>query len=156
MDFRFVSPTEETTRRLGKRLGMLVHGGDVLALCGPLGAGKTTLVQSLAEGMGLQARIRSPSFIMVQRYPGNPVLVHVDAYRLSPEDFRDLGLDEEMNNQTVVAIEWADHVPASLLTDAVVIVMRHLTDGREMVIRKSNERSAELIEGLRCVEDSGS
>ena len=109
--------TEEETRALGRQLGEQAGPGTVFLLSGYLGAGKTCLVMGIAAGLGLDPdRVHSPSFIMVNRYEGNPPLHHVDLYRLEPgEDLSDLGLEELFQSPGVTAIEWSERLPAAAL-----------------------------------------
>ncbi|MCZ9309351.1 tRNA (adenosine(37)-N6)-threonylcarbamoyltransferase complex ATPase subunit type 1 TsaE [Corynebacterium uberis] len=108
----------QQTQQLGERIGQAVRAGDVLILDGPLGAGKTTLTQGIARGMGISARVTSPTFTIAREYhPGGdaPALIHVDAYRLmggqdaGPGDALDalesLDLDAQLDSAVVVA-EW--------------------------------------------------
>ncbi|MEK6676445.1 MAG: tRNA (adenosine(37)-N6)-threonylcarbamoyltransferase complex ATPase subunit type 1 TsaE [Planctomycetota bacterium] len=103
----------EETLQFGERLGRLFVGGEVLGLVGSLGAGKTQLVKGIALGNGLDdpRKVTSPTFTLVQEYPGRLTLFHVDAYRL--QDMREmasLGLDEMVRPDSVLVIEWADRV----------------------------------------------
>ena len=104
----------DATTELGRRLGAaLAAGGGVIALSGHLGAGKTTLVKGLAEGLGVAAArdVTSPTFLRVVRFDGRMPLVHVDAYRMKgPLDLVELGLDEDMAGRACVAIEWPEIV----------------------------------------------
>jgi tRNA threonylcarbamoyladenosine biosynthesis protein TsaE len=106
-DFRWHSL--EDTQRFGRALGALLHGGDLLVLTGDLGAGKTTLTQSIAEGLGVRGPITSPTFVIARVHPslvGGPELVHVDAYRLgSAVELDDLDLDADLD-ASVVVVEW--------------------------------------------------
>jgi tRNA threonylcarbamoyladenosine biosynthesis protein TsaE len=114
----------EATQRLAARLGEHLQVGDVIALSGPLAAGKTTFVQGLASGLGVPAErhVASPSFALVNEHPGRIDLVHVDFYRIrSPAELPELGL-EETYERAVTAIEWAERFPESLPADAL-----HLT-----------------------------
>ena len=99
----------EDTRRFGRALGALLHGGDLLVLTGDLGAGKTTLTQSIAESLGVRGPITSPTFVIARVHPslvGGPELVHVDAYRLgSALELDDLDLDADLD-ASVVVVEW--------------------------------------------------
>ncbi|MDC5696944.1 tRNA (adenosine(37)-N6)-threonylcarbamoyltransferase complex ATPase subunit type 1 TsaE [Intrasporangium calvum] len=101
--------TPEDTRAFGRRLGRLLRAGDVLVLTGDLGAGKTTLTQGLAEGLGVRGPITSPTFVIARVHPSlsdGPALVHVDAYRLgSALELDDLDLDADLE-QSVTVIEW--------------------------------------------------
>lgn len=106
------SESPAQTLKFGRVLGRLVRPGELLALCGPLGSGKTQFVKGLAAGLGVPAdeRIISPTFVLVREYVGRLRLYHVDAYRLaSGGELLDLGLEEMLEDpQGVVAIEWAD------------------------------------------------
>lgn len=98
---------------LGRRLGELLFPGAVVALIGPLGAGKTLLVRAIAEGLGVPNRsiVTSPTFILIQEYHGRLPIYHFDAYRLSSAaEFLDLGIDEYYAAGGVCLIEWADKV----------------------------------------------
>lgn len=112
--------TAEETRAFGERLGAALEAGDVVILDGPLGAGKTTLTQGIAKGMGVKGRVTSPTFIIAREHKpqenGGPALVHVDAYRLLDSvggtgavdplgELDALDLDSELNDAVVVA-EW--------------------------------------------------
>ncbi|MEW1954835.1 tRNA (adenosine(37)-N6)-threonylcarbamoyltransferase complex ATPase subunit type 1 TsaE [Terrabacter sp. NPDC080008] len=101
--------TADDTQDFGRRLGALLRGGDVLVLTGDLGAGKTTLTQGIAEGLGVRGPITSPTFVIARVHPslvGGPALVHVDAYRLgSALELDDLDLDADLD-QSVTVVEW--------------------------------------------------
>ena len=101
--------TTDDTQDFGRRLGALLRGGDVLVLTGDLGAGKTTLTQGIAEGLGVRGPITSPTFVIARVHPslvGGPLLVHVDAYRLgSAIELDDLDLDADLD-ASVTVVEW--------------------------------------------------
>lgn len=142
-----VSTSLDQTVDLGHRLGQLARPGDVFALDGELGAGKTQLVRGLALGMNLDpAHVSSPTFVIMHEYtpaPGSqdrdagdgPVLVHIDAYRLTgPDDLASVGFDDELRDGAVVAVEWAarlDDFPGSgadvLGGDRLHILIEHLS-----------------------------
>src|SRR5207237_5335442 len=103
------SPSE--TQRLGERLGAVCEPGDVIALVGDLGAGKTAFVQGLARGLGVpdEERVASPTFDIILEHAGRLVLHHVDLYRLGSEDeLAELGLGELLAGDGVAAVEWFD------------------------------------------------
>ena len=106
----------EETVALGKTLGTTLRRGDVLALCGGLGAGKTHFVKGIAAGLGAASGVTSPTFTLIHEYPGGRLpLYHFDFYRLENEDEAlRIGLDEYLDGDGVTAIEWADKFPALL------------------------------------------
>ena len=113
IDVRSVAETEA----LGRRLGALLFPGAVVALIGPLGAGKTQLARAIAVGLDIPnpAVVNSPTFVLIQEYAARLPIYHFDAYRLSSEaDFADLGVHEYFQGNGVCLIEWADKVSATL------------------------------------------
>lgn len=155
--------TPEETQSVGEHLGRLVRGGDVLALYGDLGAGKTTFVQGVAAGMGVHGRVTSPTFILVNEYLGenDRRLTHIDTYRLAEgttlAEAATFGLAEQLDGedvdaQTVFAIEWADRVQSILPADLLRIELITTTDNpgaRTLHLAATGERSATLLESLR-------
>ena len=127
IDFRSASPQE--TVRLGEAIAAAVQPGDVLALYGPLGAGKTQLVKGLAAGLGVSPDepIVSPTFVLVREYAGRLRLYHLDAYRLSgPDELAGLGWEEMLDDShAVVVLEWADRVAAAIPPAAWRIDLEH-------------------------------
>jgi tRNA threonylcarbamoyladenosine biosynthesis protein TsaE len=99
-------PTVADTRAFGRRLAAMLRAGDLIVLGGPLGAGKTALVQGIGAGLGVSGRIASPTFVIARVHPGPLPLVHVDAYRLgSLEEVDDLDLDVSAD-VAVTVVEW--------------------------------------------------
>ena len=108
-DTTITTQSEEETIAAGERLASRLKGGDVVLLYGDLGAGKTAFVRGLALGLGAPGGdVSSPTFTLVQEYRGRVTLYHVDLYRLEPKEVDDLGLDELVLGDGVVAIEWAE------------------------------------------------
>jgi tRNA threonylcarbamoyladenosine biosynthesis protein TsaE len=104
-----ITETEEQTSAAGERLASTLHAGDVVLLFGELGAGKTAFVRGLAQGLGADPEdVSSPTFTLVQEYHGRLTLFHVDLYRLEEREIGDLGLEELILSDGVVAIEWAE------------------------------------------------
>jgi tRNA threonylcarbamoyladenosine biosynthesis protein TsaE len=103
--------TAEETRAVGEALAGLLEAGDAVVLTGELGAGKTTLVQGVARGSGVQEHVVSPTFTLVREYAGRLDLTHVDVYRLDRvQDVVDLGLDELGDGRSVLLVEWGDAI----------------------------------------------
>jgi tRNA threonylcarbamoyladenosine biosynthesis protein TsaE len=104
-----VTHSEEETSAAGEDLGRRLSPGDVVLLYGDLGAGKTAFVRGLARGLGASPdAVSSPTFALVQEYSGRVKLYHVDLYRLQPIEVGDLGLDELIDSDAIVAVEWAE------------------------------------------------
>ena len=109
------SPSE--TIEFGRNLGMKLRGGEVIALCGPLGSGKTHLVKGIAAGAAgtEQTHVNSPTFVIVNEYAGRLDIYHIDAYRLEAvSEFEALGFDDFCYEHSVVLIEWADKIESAL------------------------------------------
>jgi len=103
-----LTASEAETMAVGRRVGRDVQPGSVVLLEGPLGAGKTAFVRGIAEGMGCDPHaVSSPTFTIIQEYPGPMTLQHIDLYRLTPVEVDELGLDDVLADQ-VGAIEWPD------------------------------------------------
>jgi tRNA threonylcarbamoyladenosine biosynthesis protein TsaE len=107
--------TEEQTRNLGERLSAVLNGGEVIALIGELGSGKTMFVHGLATGLGIQESVHSPSFTILNEYHDGLILYHFDFYRLkSEEEVWNLGWQDYLNSSGIMVIEWADRFPKVL------------------------------------------
>jgi tRNA threonylcarbamoyladenosine biosynthesis protein TsaE len=123
--------TAAEMREFGKRLGGQLRAGDLLILSGPLGAGKTTLVQGIAEGLGVRGPITSPTFVIARVHPslsGGPALVHADAYRLgSVAELDDLDLDADTDS-AVTVVEWGTGLAESLADDRLEIAITRPAD----------------------------
>jgi tRNA threonylcarbamoyladenosine biosynthesis protein TsaE len=110
------------TRRVGRTLGRAAVPGTVLALVGPLGAGKTQLAKGVAEGLGVTSVVNSPTFILMNEHGGRLRLYHIDAYRLAdPEEAVAAGLLDERQVDGVTVIEWADRLEGWLPADRLEI-----------------------------------
>ncbi|MCA1781520.1 MAG: tRNA (adenosine(37)-N6)-threonylcarbamoyltransferase complex ATPase subunit type 1 TsaE [Dermatophilaceae bacterium] len=116
----------EATRAWGAVLGRMLRSGDLVILTGGLGAGKTTLTQGIAQGLGVRGPITSPTFVIARVHPSlaaGPVLVHVDAYRLSGlDELDDLDLDADLD-RAVTVVEWGRGVADDLSEDALEVVL---------------------------------
>jgi tRNA threonylcarbamoyladenosine biosynthesis protein TsaE len=110
--------TPKDTREIGRAIAPLLRPRDALSLSGELGAGKTTLVQGIASGLGIREHVVSPTFTLVREYRGRLHLAHVDVYRLERiQDVVDLGLEEIGDGEAVLVVEWGDAVDVVLPAD---------------------------------------
>ena len=116
----------EETQELGRVVGEMAQPGDVYLLTGPLGAGKTCLTQGIARGLGVAGHVRSPSYVLMNRYPGRLTLHHLDLYRLyGPLEAWDLGLDEPLFGDGVCVVEWADRAAELFPEDCLWIGLNY-------------------------------
>ncbi len=113
-------PSVGDTMAVGRRLASLLQPGDVVLLAGPLGSGKTVFTAGLAEGLGVEERVTSPSFVLVRRYRGFLTLVHADVYRLGTmAELDDLDLDDAADG--VLVVEWGNAVAGGLPADHLLV-----------------------------------
>ncbi|MCE9592423.1 MAG: tRNA (adenosine(37)-N6)-threonylcarbamoyltransferase complex ATPase subunit type 1 TsaE [Planctomycetes bacterium] len=139
------STSPEQTRAIGRAIGAAAAAGDLVALSGELGAGKTQLVRGIAEGAGVEpAAVASPTFVLVHEYeglPGKPVVVHIDAYRLhGTGDLETIGWTApgggELREGAIVVVEWADRIGANIGRDALTVILTHAgEESRDVVIQ---------------------
>ncbi|HVT01321.1 MAG TPA: tRNA (adenosine(37)-N6)-threonylcarbamoyltransferase complex ATPase subunit type 1 TsaE [Patescibacteria group bacterium] len=143
---RFVSENAASTQKLGEELAQSLKPGDIISLTGNLGAGKTTFVQGLAKGLGIEERIISPTFVLVRQHNIHPktqdlgsnikTLYHIDLYRLEGEEsIKNIGLEEFLNDPNAVSvIEWAKKHPG--LRPNIEIEIENEDDKRVIKIKK--------------------
>lgn len=135
----FISNSVEDTTEIAKKLFLELKGGDVLALSGNLGAGKTVFVKALANILGIEDNITSPTFVLMKEYKTNnkeiKKLIHVDCYRLDVgENLDDIGLGDYLqDSETLVVIEWADKV-LDLPRDTVNIKIDYLDNNKRKIV----------------------
>ena len=152
--FQFQTTTHgpDETRRLGEQIGSLLKTPMIITLIGELGSGKTALVQGLAQGLEVPADyyITSPTFTLVNEYPGRFRLFHVDLYRLDDEsDLEDIGLYELLAYDGIVAIEWAEKLSDGLLSGYLAIHFVTIDDQtRQISIFAYGQEAKVLIKAL--------
>ena len=144
------SPDESA--QLGAAIGRAAQAGDVIALVGPLGAGKTTLIQAMARGLGVTERVTSPSFTLVHEHRGRLPFYHVDLYRLSDAEAEGLGLEEFLGGEGVAAVEWAERLPAGAYADVlqVAIAFGDADVARRIALQARGPRSEALLERVEA------
>jgi len=146
-----VTHSPDETLDLGAGIGRVLGPGDVLALVGELGAGKTVLAKGVLKGLGGDPdQVTSPTFVLMARHQAHLTLYHFDAYRLSgPAELLDLGAEEAFYSDAASLVEWADRVMAALPADRLEVHMTILgpTD-REIRLRPTGPRSRGLVRRL--------
>jgi len=152
LDLLLSSPGE--TESFGNAIGQLLRGGEVLALIGELGAGKTALVRGIVAGLGAPAAsVTSPTFLLVHEYQGRLPIIHIDLYRLRrPEEIEAIGLSEYLMEDVAVAIEWADRFPQLLPDDRLEVRLAHRTrTTRSALLEARGSRSRSLLTRIKKV-----
>jgi tRNA threonylcarbamoyladenosine biosynthesis protein TsaE len=151
LDRRSLLHGAQETIAFGERLGRLLQPGDWVALTGDLGAGKTTLVQGIVEGIHPGQKSRSPTYVRVEVYGSRPAIVHADLYRLETAgEWDTLGIEDlaRAEGGAVVVVEWADRAPGRLPEDRVLVSLRYAgPDAREARIEARGERWQGLVAG---------
>lgn len=133
--FDFFSRSPEQTRRIGVRLGQHLESGDLVCLQGDLGAGKTTLVQGMAQGWGSLDGATSPTFVLVNEYrrPDGRILFHLDAYRLeSATEAAELDIDRMLGGGSLV-VEWPERVQSALPKQELRVIMEHVDEEQRRI-----------------------
>jgi tRNA threonylcarbamoyladenosine biosynthesis protein TsaE len=141
-------PDPDATHRLGQWLGEQARTGDTLLLSGDLGAGKTSLAKGLAEGLGVEEPVTSPTFTLLNEYRGRLPLFHFDFYRLEAPEIASMGLYEYwLEPRGVVAIEWPERLAPSLMPDDhLALTLSHAPDGgRRAAFSAVGRRAAQWL-----------
>jgi tRNA threonylcarbamoyladenosine biosynthesis protein TsaE len=142
----------QATEAFGRRLAGLLFPGSVVALIGPLGAGKTQLARAIAEGLGIKDNrvVSSPTFVLIQEYGARLPIYHFDAYRLnSPREFFDLGAHEYFEGSGICLVEWADRVAECLPAERLTITFGVTGEAsRRMTLRATGAAYARILHAL--------
>lgn len=150
LDWHSDSPDE--MRSLGKAVGLCLNSTDCIALCGPLGAGKTTFAKGIADGLNLGDVVVSPTYTLVAIHQGGRLpLVHVDLYRIhDDQDLQSIGWDALLDEDGVLVVEWADRACQGLPADHLLVTLTHNGDDSRMLrLKPRGFRAAEIVEQLR-------
>ena len=138
---RMVSHSPEETWDVARTLLPTLHPGSVLALHGDLGAGKTCFVQGLARALGVERAVNSPTFTLINEYPGPLPLYHIDLYRIAgAAEALALGLDDYLHNNGITAIEWAERAAVVLPRHTIHILFETGDDPEERIITLNSEQ----------------
>ena len=131
----FFSKNEADTENAGAVFAKSIPNGTVVAMYGDLGAGKTAFVRGMARGMGIDARVNSPTFTIVNEYIGERQLFHFDMYRLgSSDELFDIGWEDYLSRGGVCAVEWTENVEDALEGDEIVVKIEKISDTERRII----------------------
>ncbi len=158
--WEIVSHSAEETEHLGRLLGRLLRPGDVVALEGELGAGKTVLTRGIARGLGIHSPVTSPTFTLINEYPlDGSFLYHVDCYRLGQQGDAELealgiGLGDLPDESGIVVLEWAGRVAKLLPLNCLWVELHHVSDEiRTIVAEGRGPRGEELVRAWRAASE---
>jgi tRNA threonylcarbamoyladenosine biosynthesis protein TsaE len=151
MERHLRSVSEAETRLIGERIGKCLTAGDILALVGRLGAGKTCLTQGIARGLGLREQeIVSPTYRLIHEVNGPVRLFHVDLYRISDaDDLENAGFYDAFDDDAVTIIEWADRIPSAIPDPHLEVRLQRVNDNeRDITFVPHEGRYRNLVERL--------
>ena len=132
--FTYYSKNESDTEALGEMFGKSVPDGSVIAMYGDLGAGKTAFVRGMAKGMGLNCRVSSPTFTIVNEYLGVRSLIHFDMYRLgSADELFDIGWEDYLSRGAICAVEWSENVEDAFFGDEYNVTIEKTGDSSRKI-----------------------
>ncbi len=148
---RIITNSPDETKAFGYRIGKILAVGDILCLVGDLGAGKTTLTQSIARGLDVDDYVTSPTFTLINEYEGRFPVYHFDVYRINDiEEMYDLGYEEYFGLKGVTIIEWANMIEEILPKERLNIEIKrgNEMDKREIIFSGYGKRYEEIVEEL--------
>lgn len=142
MTYTYTTKSAAETISLGEKIGGLLHGGDVIAYSGGLGAGKTTITRGISVGMGLGDEVTSPTFALVNEYRGSKVtLYHFDMYRItSADDLETTGFFDYMDEDSVLAVEWSENIEEELPDNSIRINIQRIDEDTRKITINGDER----------------
>ena len=125
----YYTNSDKETEAVGEQFGRTVKDGTVVAMYGDLGAGKTAFVRGMARGMGIDERVSSPTFTIVNEYLGDRTLIHFDMYRLgSADELFDIGWEDYIARGAVCAVEWSENVEEAFYGDEIILTIEKTSD----------------------------
>lgn len=146
----FATSSPEETVKLASLIGSRLRGGEIILLSGSLGAGKTTFVKGLGRALGVEHKVKSPSFILERVYEGKLVIKHFDFYRLSSDEVVEAGLLEEIDDDIVAVIEWPEKASCRFEpTLAVRIEIQEEPDSRLITLKTHSSYWGKVLEDVR-------
>jgi tRNA threonylcarbamoyladenosine biosynthesis protein TsaE len=151
--FQITTHSVTETQKLGQTLGAGIHRAIIIALTGDLGSGKTAFVQGLAKGLDVSEKyyITSPTFTFINQYPGRHPLFHVDLYRIEhASELEEIGLEEILQQDAVIAIEWAERLFEETLSGHLELRLRIINENTRMIdIFAYGHQACNLLKALK-------
>ena len=133
-----ITRSEAETELEGEKLGKIATPGSIIALCGGLGAGKTTFAKGLAIGLGINANVTSPTFTIVNEYYGKKRMIHFELYRIETEDeLYEIGWDEYSASDGVCVVEWSEKILHLLPKDTIIVKLEIVDNNQRRIIIKN-------------------
>ncbi|SFC54399.1 tRNA threonylcarbamoyladenosine biosynthesis protein TsaE [Alkalibacterium subtropicum] len=148
---KIITTNEQETKKMAERIAGSLEPGMTILLEGQLGAGKTTFTKGIAEGLGIQRIIKSPTYTLIKEYTdGTLPLYHMDLYRLEDAEDEDLGLEEYFYGDGVTIVEWGSYMQDELPDEYLMIQISVLPDSekRELIITAQGEKYQKIMERL--------
>ena len=137
MEKEFLTSNKEETKAVGKMVAKNLSGGEIITFFGDLGAGKTAFVEGLTSGLSINAEVTSPTFSLVNEYRGDKTLYHFDMYRIgSEEELYSIGFYDYLNEEAIIAIEWAENVIDFLPESDITVKIEKLGDNERKITVK--------------------
>ena len=147
-EYELTTSNNGETSQFAERLAGHLQPGDVIALEGDLGAGKTTFTKGLAKGLGVKKTVNSPTFTIIKEYKGNLPLYHMDVYRVA-DTYEDLGFDEYFEGDGITVVEWAHLIEEQLPAERLTIYLYHQgQDQRKIVLTPKGQRYEQLCKEI--------
>ncbi len=143
MSSEIITRSAKETVELGKKIGRLLKGGDIIAFKGGLGVGKTTITHGIAAGMGLRDDVSSPTFALVNEYTGKDrlTLYHFDMYRINGSDeLESIGFYDYLGGDCVIAIEWSENIANDLPDSAITVEIIRIGENERKIIISGGDR----------------
>ena len=145
MRLNLTTKSADETIELGKKLGSMLKGGEIIAMQGTLAAGKTTITKGIAQALGIKDTITSPTFCLISEYEGKVPLYHMDVYRLDGgEDFINLGVEDMIYGKGVSIIEWSEKVMSELPKKTIILRIEAVENTTERKITIENWPHGEI------------
>ena len=140
MSMKLITYDETETEQAGAKFAEKLRAGDVVALFGGLGAGKTAFVRGMCRGLGIECQVSSPTFTIVNEYPGKIPLFHFDMYRLnSADELFDIGWEDYIERGGICAVEWSENVKEAFFPGTIKVSIKKIDDN-------TREITAEVME----------